>query len=302
MTNFLTVISGLPHEENIVGDRWTDFWRRFAELMRERHKSGATTPPAELMQRADYAKMEEIRERVAAIIKHPETAEAMKPWYNYLCKRPLFSDEFLHALNQENVSLIDTRGRGVSAITHNAVVVDDKEYVVDCIIFATGFDVGAPAHKVGGYQVIGRDGLTLDEKWQHGIRSVHGMQVNGFPNFYIVGGVAQGTTAFNFTHALGIQGTHAADLISRSLREGVRTIEVSAAAEDRWLAKLEEKHVDHQQFYEDCTPGFLNNEGDFKDRPTFVGGTYGGGPLEYELMINTWREDGIGEDTVITYL
>ncbi len=93
MENFLAVISGHSTSENLVGDRWTDFWGRFAALMAERHRTGDTTPPGELMQRVDFAKMEELRERVAAIIQQPETAAASQPWYNYLCKRPLYSDE-----------------------------------------------------------------------------------------------------------------------------------------------------------------------------------------------------------------
>jgi len=172
---------------------------------------------------------------------------------------------------------------------------------VDCIIFATGFDVGVAAYKVGRYRLVGRNGIGLDEKWSRAMRTVHGMQTAGFPNFFIVGGTLQGTTAFNFTHILDMQATHATELVARCLRDGVRTMEVTEQAEDRWLAKLAEKHVDHQQFYEDCTPGFLNNEGDFKDKPTFVGGTYGGGPLEYERVIQQWRREDFAEDTVMTH-
>ena len=299
MNNFMAIISGQPQAENLVADRWTDFWGRFGERMAAHHGKGASPP--ELMQQVDFEKMEALRARVGRIVSQPETAEALKPWYNYLCKRPLYSDEFLQAMNQENVTLVDTSGRGVEAITEDSVIVEGRSYPVDCIIFATGFDVGAAAHKVGGYDVLGRGGLSLDAKWASGVRTVHGSQMAGFPNFHIVGGAAQGTTAFNFTHTLDMQATHAASLIGRCLDDGVRTMEVTEAAEARWLAALAEKHVDHQQFYEDCTPGFLNNEGDFKDRPTFVGGTYGGGPLEYEAVISRWRDLEIHRDTIVSY-
>jgi cyclohexanone monooxygenase len=301
MRNFLSVITLVPVQENVVGDRWTDFWVRFGAAMAERHRTGDSTHPGELMQRIDYSKMEELRARVAATVNRPDVAKALQPWYNYLCKRPLYSDDFLQAFNRDNVELVDTDGRGVERITSSSVVAGGVEYKADCIILATGFDVGAGPHKVGAYEAVGRGGQTLDAKWRDGVRSLHGTQMSGFPNFHIIGGTAQGTTAFNFTHTLSMQAEHATAIIERCLAEGVRTMEVTPEAEDRWEAKLAEKHVDHQHFYEECTPGFLNNEGDFKDRPTFIGATYGGGPLEYEQVISEWRRTGIEQDTHISF-
>lgn len=298
--NFLAVITGKPHDENMVADRWTDFWCRFGAAMHARHAAGEAVDPHEVMQGVDYAKMDEIRRRVALLVSDPAKAEALKPWYNYLCKRPLYSDDFLQAFNRPNVCLVDTDGRGVERITAAGVIASGTEYAVDCIIFATGFDVGAPPHKVGDYQVIGRDGRTLAEKWDAGLRSVHGTQLSGFPNFHIVGGTTQGTTAFNFTHTLDMQAEHAAELITRCLDDGIAAAEVTPQAEDRWLAELEAKHVDHEHFYEECTPGFLNNEGDFKDRPTFVGATYGAGPIEYQRVLAVWRERDFATDVAIT--
>ena len=300
MRNFLSVITGVPVHDNVVGDRWTDFWVRFGGAMAERQRTGDKTYPGELMQRIDYSKMEELRARVAATVSRADAARSLKPWYNYLCKRPLYSDDFLQAFNRDNVDLVDTDGRGVERITASALVAGGIEYPADCIVLATGFDVGAAPHKVGGYDVVGRSGLTLEAKWSGGVRTLHGTQTAGFPNFHIVGGTAQGTTAFNFTHTLAMQAEHATALIARCLADGIRTMEVTSDAETRWEAVLAEKHVDHQHFYEECTPGFLNNEGDYKDRPTFVGATYGGGPLEYERVITEWRRVGIERDTKVT--
>jgi cyclohexanone monooxygenase len=301
MRNFLSVITCVPVHENVVGDRWTDFWIRFGAAMAERHRTGDPTPPGELMQRIDYSKMEELRAHVAATVNRPDVARALQPWYNYLCKRPLYSDDFLQAFNRDNVELVDTDGRGVERITGSGVVAGGVEYPADCIILATGFDVGAGPHKVGGYEAVGRGGQTLDAKWKHGVRTLHGTQMSGFPNFHIVGGTAQGTTAFNFTHTLSMQAEHATAIIERCLAKGIRTMEVTPQAEDRWQATMADKHVDHQHFYEECTPGFLNNEGDYKERPTFIGATYGGGPLEYEQVIAEWRRTGIERDATICF-
>lgn len=297
--NFLAVITAKPHAENKVADRWTDFWSRFGARMAEMRAAGGEVDPHEAMQAVDYAKMDEIRARVSQLVADPERAERLKPWYNYLCKRPLYSDHFLQAFDRPNVHLVDTEGQGVERITAAGLVAGGREYPVDLIVFATGFDVGAPPHEVGGYDVVGRDGRTLREKWDAGLRSVHGTQMAGFPNFHLIGGTAQGTTAFNFTHTLDMQATHAADILRHCLENGVVQWEVTPEAEDRWLAQLEARHVDHEHFYEECTPGFLNNEGAFRDRPTFVGATYGGGPIEYEALIAAWRDHGWREDVAV---
>ena len=106
--------------------------------------------------------MNELRARVDAIVEDPATAEALKPWYRYACKRPTFSDHYLQTFNRPNVTLVDTADHGgVSRITENAVVVGDDEYEVDCIIFATGFEVGVSGVLSGRLPVHGRDGVDL---------------------------------------------------------------------------------------------------------------------------------------------
>jgi cyclohexanone monooxygenase len=298
MDNFLGIVSGKPVPEVLVDDRWGDLFLRFGELMRGAQAAGEPLDPHALMQQSDFEKMEQIRARVGAEVTDPDLAERLKPWYNFLCKRPLFSDEFLSAFNQHNVTLVDTDGRGVERITERGIVANGEEYPLDLIILATGFDVGAPPHKVGGYAVTGRDGKTLAERWDGALRTLHGTQLSGFPNFHIVGGTAQGTTSFNFTHTLRMQAEHAAEIIAHCQAKGMAALEPTPEAEERWHDLLEAKHVDHEHFYEECTPGFLNNEGKFRDMPTFVGATYGGGPLEYEQILIRWRAEAIDRDMI----
>lgn len=298
MDNFLGIVSGKPVPEILVDDHWGDLFLRVGELMQAAHAAGETPDLHAAMQQSDYEKMEAIRARVAAEIDDPDLAERLKPWYNFLCKRPLFSDEFLPAFNRPNVLLVDTDGRGVERIDETGIVANGEHYPLDLIILATGFDVGAPPHKVGGYEVVGRDGLTLSERWGSDLRTLHGTQLSGFPNFHIVGGTQQGTTAFNFTHTLRMQAEHAADIIAHCRTVGIAALEPAPEAEARWHELLEAKHVDHEHFYEECTPGFLNNEGKFRDTPTFVGATYGGGPLEYERLLTAWRADEMQRDMV----
>ena len=297
------ITPGTHPEADQVSDGWTDFFQRVRDGMGAAVKSGAPFKPMEVIQKVDFAKMEDLRALVGQIVKDPKIAASMTPWYNYLCKRPLFSDNFLQSLNEPNVTVVDTDGKGVTQIDETSVHANGNAYEVDCIIFATGFDVAAAAHKVGGYDLIGRNGVSIDEAWKEGMRTVHGTQMHGFPNFHIVGGISQGTTSFNFTHALQIQASHAVDIIGKCVNEGVRTIEVTREAEDRWLEKMKTPHkIDLVAYYRACTPGFLNHEGDVDGKPTFLGSTYGGGALAYNDLITAWRSgDQLVQDCVITY-
>ena len=297
MDNFLATISFKVPEHDLVHDCWTDFFVRFGQRMREAKRLDPTVDVHDVMQAIDYLKMEEVRAHVTTVIKDPEIAQSLKPWYNYLCKRPLYSDDYLEAFNKPNVTLVDTNGRGVERMTENGLVVGGQTYEVDAIVLATGYEVGAAPHKVGEYELRGRNGLTLDEKWGHGVRTVHGTQMAGFPNLHIVGGTAQGTVAFNFTHVLEIQAHHAVDQIAQCLANGITTFEVTEEAEQKWGEHMFRHHVDMSHFNEECTPGFLNNEGMFKDKPTFIGGAFGGGPLEYRRLTDEWRRAGYLDET-----
>ena len=301
MENFLANITPGEHPDaDVVADGWTDFFGRVRARLGAAAASGKPFNPQDIMQLVDFEKMEELRARINQVVSDPDLAERVKPWYNYLCKRPLFSDHFLECLNLPNVNLVDTDGRGVTEIDETSVHANGQAFEVDCIIFATGFDVNAASHKVGGYEVIGRAGLTMEEKWAAGIRTVHGTQMNGFPNFHIVGGVLQGTTAFNFTHTLQIQAEHAVAIISECLKRGIHSFEVTRAAEDRWLKHMETPHaINIDKYFGECTPGFLNNEGNVEGKPTFLGGTYGAGPLKYQKLVNAWRSSQMLEDADI---
>src|SRR5436305_12293708 len=154
---------------------------------------------------SDFEKMTEIRQRVDAIVKDPETAENLKAWCRQLCKRPCFHDEYLQAFNEPGVHLVDTGGKGVERITEHGVVASGVEYGIDCIIYASGFEVGTPFERRAGYDVTGRNGVRLSETWADGMVTKHGTHVHGFPNAFIVQ-IAQGANLIanvphNFTEA-----------------------------------------------------------------------------------------------------
>src|SRR3546814_6719678 len=111
--------------------------------------------------------MEEIRARVDTIVEDPSTAEGLKAWYRQLCKRPCFHDEYLQSFNEPGAHLVDTDGKGVERITERGVVVAGQEYELDCIIYASGFEVGTDYARRSGYDVTGRDGVKLSRSEEH---------------------------------------------------------------------------------------------------------------------------------------
>ena len=144
MENFNTLVSGSLEAEDLVDDGWTDIIGKLLLRMREARGRRRMSPDgvAKAVELADFEKMEQIRARVDAIVDDPDTAEALKPYYRQFCKRPCFHDEYLDTFNRPNVTLVDTDGQGVERITEHGVVVGGTEYEIDCLIYATGFEVG----------------------------------------------------------------------------------------------------------------------------------------------------------------
>src|SRR6185436_8391282 len=105
---------------------------------------------------------------------------------------------------------------------------DGVEYALDCLIYATGFEVGTDYSRRAGYPIVGRDGVSLTEKWASGVTTLHGMFSHGFPNCFIMGPQQTGFTV-NFPHMLNEQSNHIAYVIRHAVDRHVRTVEVSEA-------------------------------------------------------------------------
>ena len=214
MENFTVLTSGGMPSEDLVMDGWTDIIGKLLARLQDRQGPGAADQSlASVLEMADFDKMEQIRARVDALVDDPATAASLKPWYRQFCKRPCFHDEYLQAFNRPTVSLVDTDGRGVDRITPTGVVVGEREYELDCLIFATGFEVGTDYTRRAGYDVVGAQGTTLSDYWSDGMRSgPHGMHVHGFPNMLVVGHTQGGFTV-NYPHLLDEASRHACHIV-----------------------------------------------------------------------------------------
>ncbi len=238
--------------------------------------------------------MEEIRSRVDDIVQDQETAEKLKPYYQLFCKRPTFSDTYLPTFNRSNVQLVDTDGQGVDRITEKGLVVNGHEYEVDCIIFATGFEVGSDYSHRAGCDIYGREGKALSEHWRDGARSLHGMSSHGFPNMFTLHAI-QGGLTINITHLLDELAKHQAHIIKNTLEKGCDTVEVSQQAEGRWVETILSyagKGPMSEIAGPGCTPSFFNNEGKSDDPVAIQSASYGGGSVEFFNLLDEWRKAG----------
>lgn len=295
--NFEGFVNSIPQEQDLVQDGWTRNWSRMTDAM----YSAAEQGPEEMARRrqvADFEKMNAMRARIDQIIKDPETAESLKPYFNWMCKRPLFVDGYFETYNRPSVKLIDTKGRSLDRITENAIVFDGVEYEVDCIIVASGFEVASPPDRTAGFDMRGVGGVTLSDHWRGGRRTLHGMFTHAFPNMCVISGLKQAGITWNITFMNRRQAEHFAAIVRQCKEEGVTRIEVTTGAEDRWLTTLKEKAMKDITFLQECTPGYYNNEGR-NERDSIWLSNYGGGPFEYMDVLRDWLNGGLKRDMLL---
>jgi cyclohexanone monooxygenase len=294
--NFNILVSGGDQDEDLVHDGWTDIFRNLTgtaakTAARKLGRRLTREERAELMVLSDYKKMNQVRARVDAIVEDPATAAALKPWYRQFCKRPCFHDEYLQTFNRPNVTLVDTRGRGVEALTRNAVVAAGREYEVDCLIFATGFEVGTSFTRRAGYDIIGRGGRTLSQHWADGLRTLHGLTAHGFPNCFFLG-FTQTAITISVPMALGEQARHVTHMVTGARARGAQVLEPTADAESAYVQEVRSLARLGDRFYRECTPGYYNSEGMVGNRQGFFSEMYGAGPIRFFEVLDAWRADG----------
>lgn len=290
MDNFNTLVSGQVADVDLVQDGWTDLFRDMVTSWLP--QDGAPLEPAEiarLTELADFRKGNKIRARVDALVADRDTAEGLKPWYGMMCKRPTFNDDYLPAFNRETVTLVDTKGRGLDAITEDGILFDGVHYPVDCIILATGFEAGTGYTRRAAMEVYGRDGKPLSEQFRAGARTLHGFFTDGFPNFFMLG-VGQNGFKPNVTDMLAEQAAHLAGLISGARAAGHARIEPESEAVEAWVATIREKSQAARQFLATCTPGYYGGDGDI-DQGLLID-TYGDGSIAFSLLLEQWRAAG----------
>ncbi len=280
---------GFP-EEDFVMDGWTELSRRIREKVRQMPPDKWT--PEGMLQAfedADFEKMEEIRRRCNDVVEDQDTAEKLKAWYRQLCKRPCFHDEYLQAFNEPGTRLIHTDGKGVERITETGLVANGQDYEVDCIIYASGFEVGSDYTARAGFDATGRDGVKLSEAWADGMQTLHGLHVHGFPNAFIVQPSQAANLISNVPHNIVDHANTISTVVAHAEREGFSEVEPDADAQKAWVELV----LSGQGMLignTECTPGYYNNEGaGLTDKNRHQLG-HPGGARAFFHHIAAWRE------------
>jgi cation diffusion facilitator CzcD-associated flavoprotein CzcO len=290
-----------PGEPDLICDIWTELNRHLsAELAAEGYPALTMDEIMARRERIDYRVMERLRRRVEELVEDPETVEGLKPWYRYLCKRPLSSNDYYPTFNRPNVKLIDVSAtKGVERLTEAGFVANGIEYPVDCIIFASGFEVTSDLERRWGIdQVEGQDGRSIYSHWKHGPRTLHGLMTDGFPNKFTIGYIQGGLNA-SVTVQFGRQGAHAAWIIAQALEKGIGAVTPTTEAVDAYCARFADLMIDTSAFQAECPPSYFNNEGQASpDWGLFRG--WGHGWQAFEGMLEEWRSAGTMEGLALT--
>ena len=295
LLNFTTLQTGGFADEDLVKDGWTDIAQRIRDrVVAEITNGGEFTPDTirRAYEESDDEKMDEIRFRVDAIVDDARTAEGLKPWYRQLCKRPCFHDEYLQSFNAPTTHLVDTDGKGVERIDATGVWVGGEHYDLDCIVFASGFEVGTEQSRRSGFEIVGRGGSTLTERWADGMQTLHGIHVHDFPNLFVVGITQAANLISNVPHNFVEAGETIAAVVAHAESTGATEVEVTVEAEANWVDLLEGNPMAFMG-NSDCTPGYYNNEGrptGRRERLNMSG--YPQGPIAYFDYISRWRSSG----------
>lgn len=282
---------------DLVCDFWTELGRNTTSrlAMSDDPASLGIEEITAIREEEDYKIMERLRRRVADIVDDQDTAEALKPYYRFMCKRPCSSDEYLPTFNRANVTLVDVSdSKGVERLTEKGIVANGVEYEVDCVIFASGFEISTEIGRRYAIDVVeGRDGVSLFDHWRDSYKSLHGVTSRGFPNQFHTGFIQGGVSA-NTTAMFEQQAEHIAYIISEAVKRKATTVEPSQEAQDRWVSTIHGLAPDASAFFVSCTPGYYNNEGGGGGEGirSALGEPYALGFYAFDDLLKEWRAKG----------
>jgi len=299
--NFARVMRSMPVEEDAVCDGWTRMGRTIEAKLAAIPDEQKTPEQIGLLHEIeDHRHMNRIRDRVDEIVLDKDVAEKLKGWYRWMCKRPTFHDEYLPTFNRPSVTLVDvSAAKGVERITEKGIVANGQEYEVDCIVYASGFEITTEMKRRIGIPVFtGRDGLSLYDHWRDGFRTLHGLTSHGFPNMFFTGFI-QGGVSPSVTEMYDDQTKHIAYIIHETLARGATVVEVSEEAQDEWVRTLRAGAISMEAFLNDCTPGYYNNEHGAVRR-SHLGEPYGPGHQAFADLLEAWRDKGNLEGMVLS--
>src|SRR4051812_1666854 len=180
-----------------------------------------------------------VREKIAEIVKDPETAKLLQPSSHPIgTKRICIDSDYFAAFNRPNMTLVDIKKNPIEEILPNGVRAGGKVYEVDALVLATGFD--AMTGSVAKIEITGRNGRTLNQKWAEGPRTYLGLMSHGFPNLFLITGPGSPSVLSNMIVSIEQHVDWIADCVGYMRDRGLETMEADQDAEDNWVAHVNE--------------------------------------------------------------
>ena len=202
-----------------------------------------------------------IKRKIRSIVKDPKTADLLTDIdHPYATKRPPIDTNYFETYNRDNVNLVDVRSSPIECITKKGVKTGDKEYELDIIVFATGFD--AMTGPLLRLNIEGRDGVKLEDIWEGGPKTYLGLQVPGFPNLFTITGPGSPSVLCNMPVAIEQHVEWVTDCISFLEQNKINTIEATEDSMDKWVSHVNDcanvtlmPHAKHTWYYGANIPG-----------------------------------------------
>jgi cation diffusion facilitator CzcD-associated flavoprotein CzcO len=179
-----------------------------------------------------------VRSKIREIVSDPEVAERLSPDFLIGCKRLCVDTDYYATYNRDNVTLVDVSQTPIKELTPAGLRVGDEEYELDAIVFATGFDAVTGA--LTRIDIRGRDGLSFAANWEDGARTLLGVSVAGFPNLFMITGPGSPSVLSNMVQSIEQHVEFIADCLGYMREHGHSRIEATPAAQDAWVAHVNE--------------------------------------------------------------
>jgi cyclohexanone monooxygenase len=195
-----------------------------------------------------------VREKIADIVRDPQTAKLLQPNNHPIgSKRICVDSDYFATFNRPNVTLVDIKSNPIEEILPNAVRTGGKDHEVDALVLATGFD--AMTGSVAKIEIRGRDGQTLNQKWAEGPKTYLGLMSAGFPNLFIITGPGSPSVLSNMIVSIEQHVDWIADCLAYMRGRGLDTIEARKDAEDNWVDHVNE--VAHGTLYPQANSWYM---------------------------------------------
>jgi cyclohexanone monooxygenase len=180
-----------------------------------------------------------VREKIAELVEDPQTAKLLQPNSHPIgTKRICIDTEYFATFNRPNVTLVDIKSNPIEEITANAVRTGGKDYEVDALVLATGFD--AMTGSVAKIDIRGRGGQTLNQKWAEGPRTYLGLMSAGFPNLFVITGPGSPSVLSNMIVSIEQHVEWIIDCVAYMRAHRLAAMEANRDAEDKWVAHVNE--------------------------------------------------------------